>query len=169
MSSDAALLLEYHAATKDQVTHRTVIPTELSVVNGRAFLHAWCLGARAHRTFRLDRIVAATCVPHSLTDEEALAVSDTPDAGVSAQSAPTPVQLYLAPSARWLIDTYGLQVTRELPNGACEVVWDVWDQQWLTRHIIEWGGTVAIVSPASWRDHLLSNIDEYLEAARVQR
>jgi proteasome accessory factor C len=167
MSTGAALQIEYHAATKDELTQRTVLPTEISVVNGRALLHAWCLGAQAPRTFRLDRIVHAECT--SGPDTEADPAVQRDPAVTSPSASPTPVRLSLEPTARWLVDTYGLNVSAELPDGGCEVDWEVWNQAWLIRQVIEWGGSVEILSPASWRTALLSYNDELLEVVSAQK
>ncbi len=167
MSTGVPLHLEYHAATKDELTQRTVLPTEISVVNGRPFLHAWCYGAQAPRTFRLDRIVRAECLPGAHADMPDPAVGSTPDSFPA--TSPTPVRLSLGPSARWIVDTYGLTISVEHPDGTCEVDWEIWNEQWLIRQVIEWGGSVEIVSPSSWRGDLLSRIDELNEAAAVQK
>ncbi len=53
------LHLVYAAATRDEVTERTVHPERLLVVDGIGYLEAFCTSAEARRTFRLDRVITA--------------------------------------------------------------------------------------------------------------
>lgn len=167
MATGAAIAIEYHAATNDEVTDRVVIPTELSVVDGRVFLHAWCLGAHANRTFRLDRIVSAALSDEVSSGSDAAhmpsKVEQTSSSG-STSDAPTTVVLALAPSARWLIDVYNLTVAEEDSEGNCTVEWSVWNSEWLIRQIIEWGGSVRLLEPSAWREALLAHVAGLLEA-----
>ncbi len=165
MASGSPIAIEYHAATKDEVTSRVVMPTEISVSDGRVFMHAWCLGARAHRTFRLDRIVSA-----DIAHDNAMGVPPVSTGGATderatspdAINAPVTVRLSLASSARWLIDAYNLTVIEEDPDGATIVDWEIWSQEWLIRQVIEWGGLVHILEPPQWRNALLERLNELL-------
>jgi proteasome accessory factor C len=167
MATGAAIAIEYHAANNDEVTDRVVMPTELSVVDGRVFLHAWCLGARANRTFRLDRIVSAALSEEISTGSASAPIPATDErisTSGSASDAPTTVVLALAPSARWLIDVYNLTVAEEDSEGNCTVEWGVWNSEWLIRQIIEWGGSVRLLEPSAWREALLAHVVELLDA-----
>ena len=56
--------LTYDVATRDETTQRFVDPLRLFVLDGYGYLEAWCYRADGLRTFRLDRVAAA-----SVTDE----------------------------------------------------------------------------------------------------
>ncbi|HKE75196.1 MAG TPA: WYL domain-containing protein, partial [Acidimicrobiales bacterium] len=51
-----ALRITYYTATRDETTERVVDPMRVLIVDGRAYLEAWCRHAEAVRLFRVDRI-----------------------------------------------------------------------------------------------------------------
>ena len=51
-----ALRITYYTATRDETTERVVDPMRVLIVDGRAYLEAWCRRAEAVRLFRVDRI-----------------------------------------------------------------------------------------------------------------
>ena len=53
-----ALRITYYTATRDETSERVVDPMRVLIVDGRAYLEAWCRQAEAVRLFRVDRIDA---------------------------------------------------------------------------------------------------------------
>ena len=51
-----ALRITYYTATRDETTERVIDPMRVLLVDGRAYLEAWCRRAEAVRLFRVDRI-----------------------------------------------------------------------------------------------------------------
>lgn len=102
------LSITYAAATRDEVSTRTVRPIRVIAVDGVGYLEAYCLTAEAVRTFRLDRIVAAE-VAEAVTDADAI------DTGAPGLREPAEeAVLRLAPAARWIVDVHeGVTVVGE--------------------------------------------------------
>src|SRR3954467_15689726 len=56
LERERALHLHYYVPTRDERTERTVDPMRLLLVDGKAYLEAWCRRAEGMRLFRLDRV-----------------------------------------------------------------------------------------------------------------
>jgi len=96
------LHLTYAAATRDEVTTRTVEPRQVLAVDGIGYLEAYCRSAGALRTFRLDRIVTAeTGVPLP-------PAASGPVEGDSSgtRSEPEWAVLEVGARSRWLLDVH---------------------------------------------------------------
>ncbi len=133
--------IRYAAATRDEISERTVAPLRLLVVDGVGYLEADCRAAGALRTFRLDRILAAELggpVPPDQREEPASA----------APEAPQVVTLELAPEARWLIDVHRASV-RKTDDGSGLVTVDlpVRSLDWAVRLVLSQGGAATVVAP----------------------
>ena len=53
-----ALRITYYTAARDESTERVIDPLRMLMVDGRAYVEAWCRRAEAVRLFRADRIDA---------------------------------------------------------------------------------------------------------------
>jgi proteasome accessory factor C len=116
---DAALLegrelrLTYAAATRDEVTERTVHPRQVLAVDGIGYLEAFCLSAGAVRTFRLDRIISAAVLGPIPVDDAAEPHESVGPARAAVPHEPSAVTalLEIGPRSRWLLDVHpGVQV-----------------------------------------------------------
>jgi proteasome accessory factor C len=128
LASDSDLVIRYASATKDDVTDRTIQPRRLHVVDGVAYLEAYCLSAQAVRTFRLDRVISAAVSALPSTPEE-------PSVAVPAAAVRWAV-LDVAPEARWIIDVHHATIDSEGPNEGARVR--------LPLHSIDWGARLVL-------------------------
>ena len=136
------LHLVYAAATRDEVTERTVHPERLLVVDGIAYLEAFCTMADARRTFRLDRVITAR-----VTDRTAPApintehhISDISDEQLSAV-------LDLQSTARWIVDVHNGAVIAEHDDGGARVSLPLHSLDWGLRLLLSLQGSAVVVEP----------------------
>src|SRR4051794_7924518 len=113
-----ALHLHYYVPTRDERTERTVDPMRLLLVDGKAYLEAWCRRAEGVRLFRLDRVddvrvldePAAPPAQAHERDVEGGVYQPEPDAPV--------VRLRLAHQARWVAEDYPVEDARPVDDPA---------------------------------------------------
>lgn len=154
LSERRELSIRYAAATRDEVTDRVIRPERLLVIDGVAYLEAYCATADAQRTFRLDRMVTAA-VGDAVKDERS-----TPEALPSPKAAPFAV-LDLDPSARWLIDVHDAVVEGEGASGRTRVRLPLHSMSWGTRLVLSLQGSAVAVSPPE----LVAEVAQAAEAA----
>jgi len=136
------LRIRYAAATRDEVSERTVAPLRLLVVDGVAYLEADCRLAGAVRTFRLDRVLAAELgevVVATSPGEEGAPAPDMTDRSVLATLA-------LAPAARWIIDVHGATVRRS-DGHAVLVDLPMKSLDWGVHLVLSLAGDATVVEP----------------------
>jgi proteasome accessory factor C len=140
------LTIEYAAATRDEVTTRTIEPRRLISVNGVSYLEAHCLSADALRTFRLDRVLQA-----EPGDPVAGWANQPVEDSAGPQGPRTPAQtatLLLEPSARWLIDVHqALEDPTPRSDGRTQVTLPLHSADWGVRLILSLRGTATVVAP----------------------
>ncbi|MFD0823323.1 helix-turn-helix transcriptional regulator, partial [Micromonospora zhanjiangensis] len=154
-----ALRITYYTAARDESTERTIDPIRMLMVEGRAYVEAWCRRAEAVRLFRADRIDALTEL-----DEPAAVPPQARSLDVGAGIfRPTPdlplVTLRIGRSARWITEYYpcervepGLRPAGGVDPG--QVAAEEWlvslrvtDLAWARRFILGMGPEVTVVSP----------------------
>ena len=142
IAQGCALRLEYAGGARDVITERTVEPVQVTVVDDRAYLDAFCRSAAAPRTFRLDRIIEATVLPQ-----------DTVRASIPAvpSSAPITAVVRIAEGAEWAADLLGVNDLPPPRDGWREATVEALDEAWLVRTVLGLGGMVEILSPAGAR------------------
>lgn len=145
-----ALSLEYHSASHDTVSQRTVDPIRVALIGDHSYLEAWCRTAEGVRLFRFDRIVDATALDEPAAPP-APAVQAGPDTSLfSADTAdPTlPVAtLLIDVSASWMFDYYPLAVQREIPDGSWEATMTYASDEWMARFVLGFGSAVRVLDP----------------------
>ena len=142
IAEGCALRLEYAGGARDVITERTVEPVQVTVVDDRAYLDAFCRTAAAPRTFRLDRIIAAGVLPQ-----------DTARASIPAAPSTPPVTavVRIAEGAEWAAELLGVSDLPPAHGGWREVTVHALDDAWLVRTVLGLGGMVEILSPAGAR------------------
>jgi len=165
--------LTYWVPARDEETQRVVDPRRLVSSGGATYLDAWCHGAEDDRLFRLDRIHAAmvldtpvAAVTHPHHDGEPTG-PDLFDFAADAE----PVTLLLAPAARWVVEYYPVEATREQPGGGLQVDLLVADQRWLTRLLLRLAPHARVLDPAGRHQEFIDRAQEALglyEGGRVQ-
>ena len=122
MDGGNALHITYYTATRDETTERVVDPMRVLIVDGRAYLEAWCRRAEAVRLFRVDRIDGFIELDEPAVLPRQAQHSDLRD-GVFRASPDLPlVTLRIGRGARWITEYY-----------PCEEVIDTDSECWLVR------------------------------------
>lgn len=142
-----ALRMRYYTASRDEITHRTVDPMRVVLVEGRGYLEAWCRRAEGVRLFRLDRIDDI-----DVLDEHA---APPPQAEPTDFSAglfrPLPDQpgavLELESDARWVAEYYPVDELTELSAGRVRVRMRYSDRAWMVRLVLGLGGRARVTFP----------------------
>jgi proteasome accessory factor C len=140
--------LTYHVPGRDENTERDVDPLRLLIVDGRTYLEGWCRSAESVRTFRLDRVVAATVL-----DAPAEPPQDVEQRDVSqGLFVPSPdallVTLALRPSAAWVADYHPCESVQEDDDGGLVVGLRVEDPAWVRRLALRLGPAGRVLAPA---------------------
>lgn len=136
--------LVYAGATRDELTDRVVEPGHLVRHAGRTYLVGWCREAGAERTFRADRIREV----HLL---DGAVAAPSPQPAATAAPPGESVRLRVAPSSRWLLESWDVADSHEHPDGDWEATVTVADREWLTRIVLGQGGGVVVIAPADLR------------------
>src|SRR5215475_12206180 len=101
-----AMRITYYTATRDETSDRVIDPMRVLVVEGRAYVEAWCRQAEAVRLFRVDRIDAFTELDEQSSPPREARVNDLRD-GVFRKSPDQPlVTLRVGRDARWITEYY---------------------------------------------------------------
>ena len=149
-----ALALEYHSASHDTVSSRTVDPIRVVLVSDNSYLEAWCRSAEGVRLFRFDRIVAARVLDEP-SAPPAPAVQAAPDTALFDADPSLPsATLLIDRSAAWMFDYFPLRVLTELPDGACEAAMTYASDDWMTRFVLGFGSAVRVLAPQQLADRV---------------
>jgi proteasome accessory factor C len=139
------LHIRYAGAVADEETERDVDPHSLLSVDGRPYLSGWCRSAGAMRTFRLDRVRAATVLAEPAQVPAGASGPDLGRGGLRPDGPPA--VLDLAPGARWVVEEYPVDTVEEGPDGTTRVTLPVSDQRWILRLLLRLGPAARVVSP----------------------
>lgn len=134
--------LDYFAYHRDQTTSRDVNPYRVFAAGGAWYLVGYCHVAEAIRTFRVDRVYGlelldATFERPTTADAELGALDLDPDA--------PRVVLDLAPTARWVVETYPVDEVVEQPDGSLRTRLAVASTTWLERLLLRLGPDAEVV------------------------
>jgi proteasome accessory factor C len=145
-----ALSVEYHSASHDTVSQRTVDPIRIAVIGDRSYLEAWCRTAEGVRLFRFDRIVDARVLDEP-SSPPIPAVQAGPDTSLFSADTADPAlpsaTLLIDASASWVFDYYPLRVVRELPGRGWEAAMTYASDDWMARFVLGFGAAVQVVQP----------------------
>jgi proteasome accessory factor C len=157
------LTITYAAATRDEVTSRTVRPKRLLSVDGVNYLEAYCLSAEALRTFRLDRIMASELGGPFVQEPDSIADVQAPAASGDLPTPPTrTATLLLEPEARWIADVHHAVPLGEPDNHGClRVQLPLHSLEWGVRLVLSLRGGARVLEPAE----LVSAVADAAEAA----
>jgi proteasome accessory factor C len=138
--------LTYDVATRDETTQRFVDPLRLFVLDGYGYLEAWCYRADGLRTFRLDRVAAASVTDEPVQPHDVVLTDLT--AGWFADLADAPVvTLDLAAEAAWVAEYYPTESTSPRPDGGVVATFRVTDPAWLRHLLLRLGGAATVLAP----------------------
>ena len=133
--------LDYYSHGRDARTVRVVDPVVVQADAGALYLLGHCHLAQAPRRFRVDRIAEA-----EVLDEAAAPPGEVPTGAVFVPDEDDPrVTLDLAPSARWVVETYPMEDVDERGDGTLRVRFAVAAERWLERLLVRLGGDAVVV------------------------
>ena len=157
------LHLSYYVPGRDEATERDVDPMRLLVVEGRAYLEAWCRRAEAVRLFRLDRVLALEVLDVAA---EVPAAAEHVDVDSGQLFRPSPddieVELELSDAARWVADYYPCEERTDLGEGRVRVRLRTPDTEWVRRLALRLGEDGKVVSPPELADQVRQDAAEAL-------
>ncbi len=161
LADDRAVELTYLGAVRDEVTHRTVDPLGVVVVDGYGYLRGYCRSAGGLRLFRVDRIQAI-----QVSAEQARPVLDAPEVA--------PMAVRLGESGRRIVvdvahdalltDRYPVTRRWSLAGGAVRAELPVGDFGWARRLILGSAGEVVLREPAE----LVTELAEVVAGLRAR-
>lgn len=141
-----ALQLQYYVPGRDELTDRVVDPMRLLVVDGQAYLEAWCRLAESVRLFRADRVHTIDLLD-TPAEVPAQARSREVDEGLFQPGPDDPaVVLDLADSARWVAEYYPCERVEQTDTGL-RVTLRTADPGFLVRLVLRLGGSARVVGP----------------------
>jgi proteasome accessory factor C len=144
------LAISYYAAARDELTERTIDPHRTFVDRGRWYVVADDPAAGGQRTFRVDRIEAA-----SVTGEpfERRPVTPPTETGWFADSPEVRrVTLVVPASGAWVAEAYPLDEAEPLADGRVRVVLPVVSDRWLARLLLRTGPGTEVLDPPELAD-----------------
>ncbi|WP_165865784.1 helix-turn-helix transcriptional regulator [Vallicoccus soli] len=141
------LHLSYYVPGRDETTERDVEPMRLLIVEGRAYLEAWCRRADGVRLFRLDRVQGLRVLDEPARVPEHAEPRDVGEGLFQPSEADTVVTLELDPPARWVAEYYPCDSVVELGEGRLQVRLRTPDPRWVGRLALRLGGQGRVVDP----------------------
>jgi proteasome accessory factor C len=146
--------LRHYASKRDEATERDVDPMRLLVVDGRTYLEGWCRRAEGVRLFRLDRVLSVDVLDVPAEIPETAEPVDV-DAGLFRPSpSDLVVELELAPTARWVAESYPCESVTVLTDGRLRIALRTPDTTWVRRLALRLGEDARVVAPAALADEV---------------
>ncbi len=142
------LHLSYYVPGRDEATERDADPMRMLMLEGRAYLEAWCRRAEAVRLFRLDRVLGIEVLdlPAQVPDE---AEPRDLDSGLFRPSVgDVQVVIELAGAGRWVAEYYPCEETVDLGEGRLRVSLRTPDTRWVRRLALRLGEDGRVISPS---------------------
>ncbi len=162
-----ALRITYYTATRDQTSDRIIDPMRVLVVEGRAYVEAWCRQAEAVRMFRVDRIDGFTELDEPARPPREARSNDFRD-GVFRSSPEQPlVTLRVSRSARWITEYYPCESVTDTDGELWRVTLRVSDLAWARRLVLGLGSTVVVLDPPELVEAVREETNRALDAYGV--
>jgi proteasome accessory factor C len=140
------LRIAYYTPARDEVSERTIVPRHVFVESGNWYVLADDGRSGERRTFRVDRIEAASSTGAVVPSTEEIA--SPPSFFVDAE-VPRAV-LNLRPEAHWVVEQYPVDDVTERSDGSIDVRLPVSNDRWLAKLLIRLGPTADVVEPADF-------------------
>ncbi len=158
-----SLALDYVDA-QGRATRRTVDALTTRVVDGYHYLEAWDLDRADRRSFRMDRIGAATVLARAALDHGDV---DSGPGWIRRLELADQITLWVRREAGWLVEYYpttgvrpataadAARAGRHPADGDLVVTLGVLDPTWLTGLLLRCGADVVLLDPAEAREGAL--------------
>jgi predicted DNA-binding transcriptional regulator YafY len=139
--------ISYFSPVSDRESERTVTPYHFLTEGGVEYFQGYCHKSKAIRTFRLDRVRAATIREISKKLENISAASSEKVRALAA----------IHSLDRATVESFGL----ELPEiqGLTSITLEAFSEQWMERSILASGGGVEIQEPETLRMAITKSIE----------
>jgi proteasome accessory factor C len=142
-----ALQITYYTATRDESTERVVDPMRVLIVEGRAYLEAWCRRAEAVRMFRVDRIDGMTELDEPAAPPPQAQPVDLSDGVLFRPTPDLPtISLRIAREARWITEYYPC-LSVDDRHEEWVVTMQVSDMSWARRFVLGQGARATVLAP----------------------
>jgi proteasome accessory factor C len=143
-----AMQITYYTAARDESTERIIDPMRVLVVEGRAYLEAWCRKAEAVRMFRVDRIDGMTELAEDAAPPPQAQPTEIRD-GVLFHATPDlpTITLRISREARWITEYYPCESVDD-HGEYWEVTMRVSDWSWARRFVLGLGSHAVVLAPA---------------------
>src|SRR5262249_22188386 len=142
-----AMRITYYTATRDETSDRVIDPMRVLVVEGRAYVEAWCRQAEAVRLFRVDRIDGFTELDEPATLPRQARSNDL-RSGVFQASPDQPlVTLPVSRDARWINEYYPCESVIDTDAEQWRVTLRASDLLWARRLVLGLGSNVVVLDP----------------------
>jgi proteasome accessory factor C len=139
------LAISYYAAARDELTERTIDPQRTFVDRGRWYVVADDPAAGGQRTFRIDRIEAASATGERF---ERRPVTPPTEAGWFADAPDVLRATLVVPSSgAWVAEAYPVDEVEPLADGRVRVVLAVVSDRWLARLLLRTGPGTEVLDP----------------------
>jgi len=147
LATGRRLHIAYYVPHRDETTERDVEPMRLLLDGQGGYLEGWCRRAEGVRLFRLDRITSVEVLDLPADVPAEARSRDMADTLFSPSPDDMLVTLELAPTARWVTETYPLETVEELPDGRLLVRLRTADSRWLVRLALRLGAEARVLDP----------------------
>jgi proteasome accessory factor C len=162
-----ALRITYYTATRDETSDRVIDPMRVLLVDGRAYVEAWCRQAEAVRLFRVDRIDGFTELDEPARPPREARSNDLRD-GVFRSSPEQPlVTLRVSRNARWITEYYPCESVTDTDQELWRVTLRVSDLAWARRLVLGLGSNVVVLDPPELADAVREETNRALDAYGV--
>jgi proteasome accessory factor C len=157
-----AMHITYYTATRDETTERVVDPMRVLIVDGRAYLEAWCRRAEAVRMFRVDRIDGFLELDEPAAPPSQARPSDLSD-GVFRASPDLPlITVRIGRGARWITEYYPCENVIRGDGERWTVQMRVSDLAWARRFVLGLGGEAVVLAPSELAEAVRDEVNQTL-------
>jgi proteasome accessory factor BC len=147
VETGVAIEIDYHSASRDESTTRTVEPVQVVTMDGHWYVDAFCHKAGDMRRFRVDRI-SGVRVSSEATVSAGAVTRSAEDSYLPGPGA-LEVELRVSGEAGWVAESIPVrQVTRSADGAVVDVVLDVTGMAWFERLLLQLGPDAEVIRPA---------------------
>ena len=153
LERNGGLQIRYHSMYKDQISERTVMPTDIYQSDNHDYMRAFCFSALDYREFRVDRIVQAAqaTVPANFDSK-------------NRSSEKIGFSVSIVHPTRDVAERFAIQ---DITIGS-SIERSSYSRQWIERSVMASGGAVHLTSPLDIRTELVKKaqlmLSRYKEA-----
>ncbi len=142
LETGTAIALEYVDAA-GVPSQRVVNPETLTCEVDGWVMSGWCYKAKAHRSFRLDRVIRLSIAEKPQGDRPARSRRRSRNDGQQ-------VEVLLRPGASWALADSAAKRIQDNPDGTIVATYQVWDPLWFRTELLSLAPHVIATEPAHY-------------------